>query len=81
LGMQIAKEKGEEAKINREPKPLQEFRPKKFIKDYEKYEWSDSDDESSPQDKSKPVDDFTEVTQPRRGDKRNHIKPKPSQNP
>lgn len=38
LGVQLAKENGEFDKIKLEPKPLQEFRPKRFTKDYEKLE-------------------------------------------
>ena len=46
LGLQIAKTRGEMDRVAKEPKPLQEFRPKKFLKDYEKEEdWSDSEDE------------------------------------
>ena len=36
LGVQLAKEKGEEAKLRKEPKPLTEFRPKKYAEDYKK---------------------------------------------
>lgn len=36
LGVQLAREQGELGKVKREPKPLQEFRPKRFQKDYER---------------------------------------------
>jgi len=36
LGVQLAREQGELEKVKKEPKPLQEFRPKRFMKDYEK---------------------------------------------
>jgi rRNA maturation endonuclease Nob1 len=30
LGVQLAKERGEESKLEKQPKPLEEFRPKRF---------------------------------------------------
>lgn len=47
LGVQLAKNRGEEAKLQIEPKPLTEFRPKRFEEDYKRIdeEQSESDDE------------------------------------
>ena len=50
LGVQLAKENGEEEKLQKEPKPLAEFKPKKYAEDYKKidqmeYDSSDSDEE------------------------------------
>ena len=36
LGVQLAREKNEFEKLKQEPKPLQEFRPRKFKEDYQK---------------------------------------------
>lgn len=38
LGVQLAKNRGEADRVKKEPKPLEEFKPKRFNKDYQKLE-------------------------------------------
>lgn len=48
LGVQLSKEKGVFDKLNKQPKPLTEFRPKKFQDEYKKVdENNESEDDSS----------------------------------
>ena len=86
LGVQLAREKGEFAKLKREPKPLQEFRPRKFQQDYDKMEQVDEDEEDSEEESNnnkltKPADafddGFTQVQASKHGSRKNHLKPKP----
>lgn len=68
---------------------MTEFRPKKYAEDYKKLdaevaaflggEDEDSEDDSEEDEKPKKQaddDGFTQVTQKKHGDRRNHIKPK-----
>eukprot|EP00347_Sterkiella_histriomuscorum_P012631 403367830 len=86
LGVQLAREKGEFEKLKQEPKPLQEFRPKKFQQDYERLEEEDEYDSEEEESESKkkqqqtPADDgFQQVKQGKHGSRKNHVKPKPAQ--
>lgn len=45
LGLQLAEQRGEYDKVKKHPKPLTEFKPKRFNKDYQKMEDIESDSE------------------------------------
>ena len=45
LGVQLTKERGEFDKLNKSPKPLTEFRPKKFQNEYKKIEEQEKEDD------------------------------------
>lgn len=61
FGVELAKERGEGDKLRLEPKPLSEFRPKRFKEYYEKKDEgmssSEEEDESEEEQEQKPVDD------------------------
>ena len=62
LGLQLAKANGEYEKVKKEPKPLAEFKPKRFMNDYQKIEEIESDsdeEEQSNQNKDAFDDGFT----------------------
>jgi rRNA maturation endonuclease Nob1 len=47
LGVHLSKEQGEWDRVKKAPKPLQEFKPKRFEDDYKRVEEEDESDESS----------------------------------
>jgi len=86
LGLQLNEERGEGDRVQKEPKPLAEFRPKRFIEDYKRGESDSSDSGSSSEEEQsrrlgknpkegEGFDDFQEVKQKKHGDRKDHIKP------
>ncbi len=78
LGIELAEAQGEGERLQKEPKELNEFRPKRFEEEYKRVlegEVDEDSDETLPAE-TKPDDGFETVTQKKHGDRRNHIRPK-----
>ena len=67
LGVKISREKGEFDKVNKEPKPLSEFRPKSFKPYYEDGESSSSSEDEPKKEQDTFDDGFAVTSGPKRG--------------